>query len=150
YAVLLVLALASGLPVGFRLFGRRHAAGWIAGAILGYGLASLAAWLGRIVIPESNAAVVVLWLLAITLTGLVFSPRRADQRPWIDLPAWSRGASSWSAVTLCVVPLLVTLPFPRITAHDRGGGQRMHAYFTADFVWHMAIVAELQKGEQPP
>ena len=25
-----------GLPLGFALFGRRHPAGWIAGAILGY------------------------------------------------------------------------------------------------------------------
>jgi hypothetical protein len=33
-----------GLPLGFALFGPNHAGGWIAGAILGYGLTALAIW----------------------------------------------------------------------------------------------------------
>ena len=33
-----------GVPLGFALFGRRHPAGWIAGAILGYALAVLGIW----------------------------------------------------------------------------------------------------------
>ncbi len=33
-----------GLPLGFALFGSRHPAGWIAGAILGYALAALGIW----------------------------------------------------------------------------------------------------------
>ena len=35
YLVLYVLALAPGLPLGFALFGRHHAGGWIAGAVIG-------------------------------------------------------------------------------------------------------------------
>jgi len=38
YVAAFVLVAGAGLPVGFALFGRRHAAGWIAGAVLGYGL----------------------------------------------------------------------------------------------------------------
>ena len=38
YLPLYALATLPGLPLGFALFGRRHAAGWIGGALLGYGL----------------------------------------------------------------------------------------------------------------
>ena len=44
YIVIFALAAAPGLPLGFALFGRRHAAGWIAGALFGYVLTSLAIW----------------------------------------------------------------------------------------------------------
>ena len=32
------LAILPGLPIGFALFGREHAGGWIAGASVGYAL----------------------------------------------------------------------------------------------------------------
>ena len=44
YAAIFGLALVPGLPLGWALFGRRHAAGWIAGATLGYALTALALW----------------------------------------------------------------------------------------------------------
>jgi hypothetical protein len=36
YAAIYLLALVPGMPLGFALFGRRHAAGWLAGALFGY------------------------------------------------------------------------------------------------------------------
>jgi hypothetical protein len=51
---------------------------------------------------------------------------------------------------LFLVPALVTAPFTRIGSVDANGNERMRAYFTADFVWHMALVAELQKHAHPP
>ena len=40
-----LLALVPGLPVGFALFGRRQAAGWIAGGLIGYVLTAVALWI---------------------------------------------------------------------------------------------------------
>ena len=44
YFGLYLLALLPGLPIGWRLFGRGQPAGWIAGALIGYGLTALAFW----------------------------------------------------------------------------------------------------------
>ena len=44
YVLLFVLATVPGWPVGWALFGRRHAAGWIAGSLLGYVLTGWALW----------------------------------------------------------------------------------------------------------
>ena len=45
YLAIYCLTAAPGLPVGFLLFGRHHAAGWIGGAIVGYALSAFALWL---------------------------------------------------------------------------------------------------------
>jgi hypothetical protein len=37
-----------------------------------------------------------------------------------------------------------------VSAKDRNGARLYRAYFTADFVWHMALTAELAKGDMPP
>src|SRR6188508_1666692 len=42
YAALLALVGLPGIPLGFALFGRHHAAGWIAGLALGYAATTLA------------------------------------------------------------------------------------------------------------
>ena len=44
YAAAYVLATLPGWPLGWRLFGRRHAGGWIAGALLGYALSAWTIW----------------------------------------------------------------------------------------------------------
>ena len=70
YAALFVLTLAPGLPLGWALFGRRHAAGWICGATIGYALTSLALWVPvRVGTPRASffiaswlAMVVVSWV----------------------------------------------------------------------------------------
>ena len=38
YLAVYLLSLIPGLPLGFAVFGSRHAVGWVAGALLGYGL----------------------------------------------------------------------------------------------------------------
>ena len=45
HAGIYLLGVLPGIPIGIRLFGRRHPAAWIAGALLGYGLLQLAIWL---------------------------------------------------------------------------------------------------------
>jgi cation transport ATPase len=44
YAVVFAAAVAPGIPLGLALFGRRNPAGWIAGALVGYGTTQLALW----------------------------------------------------------------------------------------------------------
>ena len=44
YVALYILATIPGWPLGRALFGRAHPAGWISGALIGYGLTCLAFW----------------------------------------------------------------------------------------------------------
>ncbi|MGE0043379.1 MAG: hypothetical protein AB7H88_01280 [Vicinamibacterales bacterium] len=50
---------------------------------------------------------------------------------------------------LLVVPLVVAQSFAHVGA-DVGDGTAYRAYFTADYVWRRAVVAELAKGTFPP
>ena len=45
---------------------------------------------------------------------------------------------------------LATPPFARIGTADARGDRVDRAYFTADFVWHTALAAELGKFTMPP
>ena len=64
YAVIFALALVPGLPIGFRLFGRRHAGGWIAGGALGYFLTSVGLWAAIALGVPGAAGFVVAWIVA--------------------------------------------------------------------------------------
>lgn len=50
---------------------------------------------------------------------------------------------------LLLVPLLVGRPYARV-GELTPDGRTYRAYFTADFVWRMAVTAELAKGDVPP
>jgi hypothetical protein len=52
-------------------------------------------------------------------------------------------------LVLLVVPVVVGRPYARVAA-DVPDGRAYRAYFTADFVWTMAVVAEVSKGDVPP
>ena len=68
YGVLYAVTLVPGLPVGFALFGRRHGAGWIAGAALGYFITTLALWLAIALSLPSIVTFIGGWVLALALT----------------------------------------------------------------------------------
>ncbi|HET7695540.1 MAG TPA: hypothetical protein VFK57_07525 [Vicinamibacterales bacterium] len=147
YFVVYLLALLPGLPLGFALFGRRHAAGWIAGALFGYVVTSLAIWTAVFARMPSAlvfagawaAAIVVVWLLT---PGVV--------RPLIELPQWSaRDSAALAAVWILTLAIAVP-PFLRAGEVDAAGNSRYRAYFTADFVWHTALAAEIAKFDSPP
>src|SRR5215475_5832754 len=44
YALLFAIIAVPGLPLGFALFGRGHAAGWIAGLLFGYATMCFVWW----------------------------------------------------------------------------------------------------------
>lgn len=147
YVAIYVLALVPGLPLGFALFGRRHAGGWIAGALFGYVLTALAIWAPiRLGVP-SIAAFVAAWAMAGALAWLL--TRGADQ-PLATLSVWtSRDSLALASVWLLTLAIAVP-PFWRAGEIDADGGRRYRAYFTADFVWHTALTAEMTKFDSPP
>jgi hypothetical protein len=68
----------------------------------------------------------------------------------LSLPRFT--LKDWLAVCLLLwlVPLVVALPFGNVAQTVDGGGKAYRAYFTADFVWAMTVVAEVSKGDIPP
>jgi len=147
YLVLYALALAPGLPIGFLLFGKRHAAGWIAGALLGYFLTSLGLWLAIAVRLPLAPVFVTVWLLEIAICWWIY---RSVSGPLIALPSWTERDTAALLLVSMLVPIVAGPPFVRLGATDPEGNRYYRAYFTADFVWHMAVTAELKKFAMPP
>ncbi len=147
YLALYLLALAPGLPAGWRLFGKAPA-GWVAGAVIGYGLTALALWVPiRLGVPHPIAFVIA-WLVA---CGIVWRAcRRPGAPPLIELPAWSsRETRAWLLV-LFLVPVFLALPFGHLGREESSGVRDYRAYFIADFVWHTALTEEIAKFSEPP
>ena len=147
YGAIYLLALLPGLPLGFALFGRRHAASWIAGALFGYVLTSLAVWGAvRLGVP-SAATFVIAWL---ALCVLAWFLARGGTSPLVALSPWS-GAETRALSMVWLLTLVIAVPpFLRAGATDAEGNRYYRAYFTADFVWHTALTAELTKSSVPP
>ena len=147
YAIVFALACAPGLPLGFALFGRRHAAGWIAGAVLGYALTALAIWAPIFLGVPSAATFVGAWV-AVTVVAWFAAP--GVVRAIVELPHWSRRDTQALMAVWLLTLVIAVLPFSRAGETDAEGGRRYRAYFTADFVWHAALVSELKKFDSPP
>ncbi len=151
YAALFLLATAPGLPLGFVLFGRRHAGSWIAGALLGYAASCLVVWLAIFTHHASTLVFSLLWLTALVLSvGISRVIPLRGKAALVTLPAWTTRDTTALLLVLLLVPILVGRPFARIGSVDENGDKRYRAYFTADFVWHTALTAELKKHDQPP
>lgn len=147
YLAGLALALLPGWPVAAYVFGGRHPAAWIAGAALGYPLTGLLLWLPLALGVAGPVTFAGVWLVGTVLLWGVLWPRRAAR---IALPAWTSRDTFAFALVLLLVPLIVGRPFTRIGEPDADGARQFRAYFTADFLWHMALTAELEKLERQP
>jgi hypothetical protein len=147
YLAAYAAAIVPGLPVGRALFGRKHPASLIAGGVIGYGLTSLALWVPIAVGAPGWFAFLLSWggLTAVTWGGLPARPS-----PLVNLPAWERDTRLALAVVLLLVPIVVALPFSHVGERDAADNMRYRAYFTADFVWHEALTAELARFGSPP
>ena len=81
-------------------------------------------------------------------------------RSWQSVPCRSAARSSppaFRAADVVAVSILIILtagivvrPFSRVASPLPDGGKAYRAYFTADFIWRMAVAAELAKGDVPP
>ena len=145
YLGLYALMLVPGLPLGFALFGRTHIVGWIAGSAMGYGLTAVLLWAAvQVQLPVGSGFI----LSAAVAVGLFVGLRQVE--PLVILPAWSRSDSLALPMVLFIAPVLMWDPFTAIGSVDETNNRRYRAYFTADFLWHMALTAELGRGESPP
>jgi hypothetical protein len=147
YFAVYLLALAAGLPLGFALFGRRHAGGWIAGGLFGYILTALAIWAPIRLGVASAAAFAVAWALVAALGWIL---TRGTTRPLVALPPWTRRDCAALGLVWLLTLAIAVPPFWRVGEIDSAGGERYRAYFTADFVWHTALTAEMTKFDSPP
>lgn len=151
YLAVFGLATLPGLPVGFRLFGRRHAAGWIAAMLFGYWLTALACWAVVFTGYASNTAFVIAWAAStIALWAAAGSTQVFMSRPLVALPRWTNRDTIALVIVLQLVPVLTGPVLARVGTQDAEGNRLYAAYFTADFVWHTALVAEMSKHTQPP
>lgn len=147
YLCLIGFWILPGIPIGCWLFGARHGAAWIAGAALGYPLTALFFWAAAALGVPTPAGFAGAWLIGTTAIWLA---TRRGPRPGVALPAWTPRATWALCLVLLLVPALLGRPFARIGETDADGARRFRAYFTADFVWHMSLTAELEKFSRPP
>lgn len=151
YAVVLgggvVWFAVPGIFVARALYGKQPGAAigsFLLGGVWGHAFSSvmlLALWVAGF---RSGWVIVFAPLMAFPLVLLV--------RPLAGrfaLPAFTRADVLAVLLLLLIVPLVVGRPFAKVGA-DLPDGRAYRAYFTADFVWRMAVAAELSKGDVPP
>jgi hypothetical protein len=147
YALVYAVAITPGVVLGCRLLGPRHPAGWIVGGVLGYGATQLALWLPVFAGMASAPTFLAIWLVQAAV--LVWAARRIPA-PVLQLAPASAADLRALALTLLLVPILMGPPYRNLGAADDTGTRYYRAYFTADFVWHTALAAELGRYASPP
>jgi hypothetical protein len=117
----------------------------LVGPVWGYGVSSvvlLVLWIagvrGPVLLVAPAIASVLLGFLGLRLRGLLVAPSFR----WSDVVA--------VCLLVALVPAIVGRPFARVGESLPEGGKAYRAYFTADFIWRMAVAAELAKGDVPP
>ena len=123
--------------------GRMFAA-WVVGPIWGYGISSLVL-LGLWVNGMRGAILLVAPILAAAIAVAAGAWLRGSLTP----PRFRRADVVAVLLLLVMVPAIVGRPFSRV-AEPVDNGVAYRAYFTADMVWRMAVVAEIAKGSVPP
>jgi hypothetical protein len=149
-AVLIAMLVWFALPgvlFARRLYGSQPgstAAALLAGPAWGYVLSSL----GLLALWAVGTRHIALLMLAPLLGCLAaLSVRRLAGT--LTLQNFTRSDAGASALVLLVVTLVVGLPYAHV-GEELPEGRAYRAYFTADFVWEVAVVAELAKGDMPP
>ena len=155
YIPLFVLATVPGWPLGRALFGR-HPAAWVSGALLGYAVTCVALWAVLALRVPSTSAFLTAWGLASASTwtlvriGWARSNAAVPSEALVVLPAWSAPEARTLVLLLLLVPAVFVFPYRNLGARDAEGNRFYRAYFTADFIWHTALTAELTKYAMPP
>ena len=146
YLVVYAAAVLPGMPLGFALFGARHPAGWIAGIAIGYALAAVMLWAVIAIGAAGTAGFAVALLVTACASWLVVGIRPAA----VEIPPWTPAATCSLAAVVVLTVALAAPPLAAVGQRDAAGNQRYRAYFTADFVWHAAMTAELTHFVLPP
>jgi hypothetical protein len=142
-----LIAIAAWFALPGVVLARRLYGAWIpallAGSAWGYALSSL--------------MLLGLWAAGVRGFGLLAAPfpvllavlpaRRLAGA--LSIPTFTRRDLVAVALVLLAVLAIVGRPFSRVGA-DLPDGRAYRAYFTADFVWAMAVTSEVSKGDVPP
>ena len=134
-----------GVPIGLALFGR-NPAGWIAGIAIGYTVAVIVIW----ATTTGGAAGSLGFMVGLLATGVATWTLRGRRPPAVEVPAWTPSATASLAAVAIVTVAVAAPPLALVGKRDDAGAQRYRAYFTADFVWHTAMTAELTRFDLPP
>ena len=106
---LFAVGVVPGLSLGFALFGRKQAAGWVAGAAIGYALLALAFWIPFVTGDPRPAAFVFAWVILLLVVGAVAKAVSDDLgSPLITLPEWTKRDSTALLLVLHLVPLIAS------------------------------------------
>ena len=142
FLIALGLFALPGLPLARRFFSGIES--WLAGAALGFLMSSLAASL-----LHRFQLAAPLYVLAVPI---VLSLGSALVAPRIKLRALRCEPDEkellWTSATAFVVLGIVSIPFLTVGAATPSG-IAFRAYFSADLMTHLSVIAELQKGEFP-
>jgi len=145
-AVLIWFAMP-GIVLARLLYGRQ-AGGWpaalLAGPAWGYVLSSL------VLLGLWAAGIRSAWWLVLAPIPAAFAMLPARRLAGtLTVPRLGRTDLGACALVLLAVPAIVGRPYTHVGI-DLPEGRAYRAYFTADFVWEMAVVAEVAKGDMPP
>ena len=75
---------------------------------------------------------------------------RRERPALVELPPWTAHDARILVFLLLLVPAIFVFPYKNLGAQDAHGNRFYRAYFTADFIWHTALTAELMKYDMPP
>src|SRR5574341_2590440 len=126
YIGLYALATLPGIFLGTALFGHRHAAAWIVGAVLGYALTALALAMAIRIGFQSGYALAGAWALA---SGLSWLLGRRVKAPLITLPRWTASDTTALCLVLLLVPALMGPVDRHVGLQDSAGNRYYRAYF---------------------
>ncbi len=145
YSLAYAAAMVPGVPLGIRLFGRKHPVAWMVSAAIGYSLTATVLWATKV------AGWSPVWVApALPALAIVAAWRWRTSPPLVRLPRWSSRATLGGAASVLVTAAVVSVPYARIGERDAHDYLRYRAYFTADFLWHEALTAELARPSVPP
>ena len=148
YAMIFAAATVPGLPWGIAVFGHRHPAAWIGGALVGYGLTQLTLWAVIASGLASPWVFLLAWALVSAISMAVGWRRRTV--PVVAAPLWTSRDFTALLLVLLLVPALMGITYRNLGRADAAGNRYYRAYFTADFLWHSALAGELGKFSLPP
>ena len=137
-----------GVGFAFFVYERKPGSGLAAafvGPVWGYGASSivlLALWTAGMRGP----ALLIAPLLAGAILAVCAVPLRGALAP----PAFRAADVVAVSILIILTAGIVVRPFSRVASPLPDGGKAYRAYFTADFIWRMAVAAELAKGDVPP
>ena len=89
------------------------------------------------------------WLLLAPAPAMLVAVIAKRLSGYLTVPAFTRKDAAAVLFVLLAVLAIVARPYSRVGV-DLPDGRAYRAYFTADFVWAMAVVAEVSKGDVPP